>query len=224
MASSAFGSLISIESVDTQVRTPEKSKSINQGISREDFGPAINVEDVEMYPIPLSTTSSRPPGRIETADDARRGSSDENGTEQRQGPISEQVQTIWNPYKNRFRVMAACMTTLGNGMNDSAPGALIASIERLVKFVQFHIWLTSCSHYRIAYGTVSIIFLCNALGFLAAALFISPLSSRVGRAKSLMISEALLILGYTIIVTTPPFPVVCLSYVPLLSASTQFDL
>jgi hypothetical protein len=28
--------------------------------------------------------------------------------------------------------MAACLTSLANGMNDSAPGALIASLERYV--------------------------------------------------------------------------------------------
>lgn len=44
---------------------------------------------------------------------------------------SDQVQTIWSPYWNRFRVMAACMTLLANGMNDAAVGALIASIEKL---------------------------------------------------------------------------------------------
>jgi len=132
MSSSAFGSLMSIESVDAQVRARESSKVFDQDISCEDFGPAVDVEDVEMYPIPLSSNSSEPHDRVETANESRRDPSDGTGVEQKQGPISEQVQTIWNPYKNRFRVMAACMTTLGNGMNDSAPGALIASIERSV--------------------------------------------------------------------------------------------
>ena len=135
MSSSAFGSLLSIESIDVQVRAPEKSKSIDQDISCEDFGPALNVEDVEMYSIPLSSSSSVPHDRVETVNETRPVSSDGTGIEQRQGPISEQVQTIWNPYKNRYRVMTACLTTLGNGMNDSAPGALIASIERSVCFV-----------------------------------------------------------------------------------------
>ena len=44
----------------------------------------------------------------------------------------DQVQTVWNPYWNRFRVLAACLTAFANGMNDSAPGALIASIERYI--------------------------------------------------------------------------------------------
>ena len=43
---------------------------------------------------------------------------------------SSQIQTVWDPYGNRFRVLAACLTCFGNGMNDSAPGALIASIEK----------------------------------------------------------------------------------------------
>jgi len=43
---------------------------------------------------------------------------------------ADQMQTIWEPFKNRFRVLAACFTALANGMNDSANGALIESMER----------------------------------------------------------------------------------------------
>ncbi|KAH8668231.1 MFS efflux transporter [Tricladium varicosporioides] len=107
------------------------------------------------------------------------------------------MQTIWNPYKNRFRVLGCCFTGFSNGMNDSAPGALLASIER---------------DYKINYGTVSAIFVCNALGFIAAAFFVSSLTQRFGRAKALILSEALLIIGYIIIAITPPFPVVTISF------------
>jgi len=89
------------------------------------------------------------------------------------------------------------MASFGNGSNDAAPGALIASIER---------------DYDIAYGTVSIIFVCNALGFVAAAFFINTLSNKIGRAKTLLIGQILLMLGYTCIVITPPFPVVAASF------------
>jgi Na+/melibiose symporter-like transporter len=68
-----------------------------------------------------------------------------------------------------------------------------------------------CGHYHIAYGTVAIIFVCNALGFITAAFFINALSVRLGRAKTLMIAEALLLVGYITIVLTPPFPVVAAS-------------
>lgn len=43
---------------------------------------------------------------------------------------SDQIQTVWEPYKNRFRVLASCFMAFSNGMNDAAPGALIESIER----------------------------------------------------------------------------------------------
>lgn len=65
--------------------------------------------------------------------------------------------------------------------------------------------------YNIKYGTVAIIFVCNALGFIAAAFFINTLSSKLGRAKTLVIGQSLLMLGYACIVTTPPFPAVAAS-------------
>jgi hypothetical protein len=46
-------------------------------------------------------------------------------------PISavDQKQTLWNPYMNRFRVLGCCLTGFANGVNDSAPGPLLPSIE-----------------------------------------------------------------------------------------------
>jgi hypothetical protein len=211
--SSAFGALVTIESEHLPIRPPQMPKSFDQDASRERPVPALEFGDVEMLPIPISGRSSVSRDRIENVDEAQHGSSYMDRDNQRQGPISDQVQTIWYPYKNRFRVMAACLTAMANGMNDSAPGALIASLERYggIGTLKSRTELKVCRDYNIAYGTVSIIFVCNALGFVAAAFFISVLSSRIGRAKCLMISEALLILGYTAIVTTPPFPVVCAS-------------
>ncbi len=42
----------------------------------------------------------------------------------------EALQTVWQPYMNRFRLLAVCLMNFGNGLNDSAPGALIPYIER----------------------------------------------------------------------------------------------
>jgi hypothetical protein len=42
----------------------------------------------------------------------------------------DQMETIWEPYKNRYRVLAVCFTLFGNGMNDAANGALIESLEK----------------------------------------------------------------------------------------------
>jgi hypothetical protein len=47
-----------------------------------------------------------------------------------QGQSTDQIQTMWDPYWNRFRVLAAYLASFANGMNDAAPEALIASIEK----------------------------------------------------------------------------------------------
>ncbi|PQE09290.1 MFS efflux transporter protein [Rutstroemia sp. NJR-2017a BVV2] len=135
----------------------------------------------------------------------------ENTSSQSPGEGVDRIETIWEPYNNRYRVLAACFTAFGNSMNDAANGALIGSLEKYYDLCASRILLTVCSHYHINYSTVSTVFLCNALGFLAAAFFVSLLSRTLGRAKALVISEALLIVGYTIIVTTPPFAVVAAS-------------
>ena len=68
-------------------------------------------------------------------------------------------------------------------------------------------------YYNIDYNTISIIFICNALGFIAAAFFINTLATKIGRAKTIIIGQVLLMLGYTCIVITPPFPAVAASSV-----------
>jgi hypothetical protein len=42
----------------------------------------------------------------------------------------EALQSVWNPYMNRFRLLSACLMNFANGMNDSAPGALIPYMEK----------------------------------------------------------------------------------------------
>ncbi|RDW71797.1 hypothetical protein BP5796_07831 [Coleophoma crateriformis] len=122
----------------------------------------------------------------------------------------DQVQSIWKPYKNRYRVLATCLTALGNGMNDSAQGALLASLEK---------------QYSINYAVVSTIFVATALGFIIAAFFISSLSLKVGRGKALLLAEVLLAIGYGILLTTPPFAVVvCVYFVLGLGMATNLTI
>ncbi|KAI9774296.1 MAG: hypothetical protein M1840_004190 [Geoglossum simile] len=109
------------------------------------------------------------------------------------GEVVEVVQSFFSPRMNRYRVVSACLTCFGNGLNDSVPGALIP-------------------HYNIGYAIVSLIFVSNALGFLIAAPFTEALQVRLGRAKTLMISEALMLAGYLAILFTPPYPVVVASF------------
>ena len=114
------------------------------------------------------------------------------------------VQSLNSPSMNKWRFLSACLMCLGNGLNDSAPGALIPYMER---------------DYQIGYAMVSLIFVTNALGFVSAAFMTHALQSRFGRAKALMLAEAVMIAAYVMIVCTPPFPVVVVAYVVSPSSS-----
>ena len=110
------------------------------------------------------------------------------------------VPSFWYPKMNRYRVLSACLEYFGNGMNDSAPGALIPYIE---------------SWYHIGYATVSLIWITNAAGFILAAFSTDFICTRLGRAKSLMLAEAILIASYVVIVCPVPFGVVVAAYLVL---------
>jgi len=109
----------------------------------------------------------------------------------------ETMQSFWDPPENRFRVVALCLTCFAGGLNDSAPGALLAYIEK---------------NYSIGYAVVSTIFVANALGFISAAFFNNALTVRLGRSKTFAIAELILVAAYTLIVVKPPFPVIVVSF------------
>lgn len=72
--------------------------------------------------------------------------------------------------------------------------------------------MSFCRHYSIGYATVSLIFVTNAIGFLLAAFLVDALRARFGRARTLMLSTAIITSGYVMIVCSPPFPVVVVSF------------
>lgn len=76
-----------------------------------------------------NTISGDPISKTQTLE-SRSSSNHEPTSSSPPGPMVDQMQTLWEPYKNRFRVLAASLTALANGMNDSANGALIGSIEK----------------------------------------------------------------------------------------------
>ncbi|KAF2102959.1 MFS general substrate transporter [Rhizodiscina lignyota] len=110
---------------------------------------------------------------------------------------AELIQSFFHPSMNKWRVFGGCLVYCVNGLTDSAAGALIPYIEK-----DFH----------IGYAVVSTIFVSQAVGFITSAFFVDTLISRFGRAKTLIISELTLILAYVLLVCTPPFGVVVLSY------------
>ncbi|TRX89324.1 hypothetical protein FHL15_009761 [Xylaria flabelliformis] len=111
--------------------------------------------------------------------------------------VVEVLPTLTDPPMNKFRFIAVCAQTLLNGLTDSAPGALIPYIEK---------------HYHIGYAVVSLIFIGNALGFIAAAPFVDAICLRLGRAKTGCVANFLMVLGYLPFVLAAPFPVIVVGY------------
>ncbi|KAL9584869.1 MAG: hypothetical protein Q9212_001866 [Teloschistes hypoglaucus] len=109
----------------------------------------------------------------------------------------EIMQTLSNPPMNKWRLLSACMMCFGNGLNDSAPGALIPYIEKT---------------YSIGYAIVSLIFITNAVGFVSAAPSSQPLLARLGRWKTLVLAQTCMMAGFVMLVCKPPFPVVVLAF------------
>jgi Na+/melibiose symporter-like transporter len=55
------------------------------------------------------------------------------------------------------------------------------------------------------------VFVGNAVGFIVAAFFTNSTLDKLGRAKTLIMSELLLVVAYIMIVVTPPYPVVVIA-------------
>ncbi|QIW99102.1 hypothetical protein AMS68_004620 [Peltaster fructicola] len=176
---------------------PSKDVTFPTAVKTRTVGPTIEELDAIYLPeYPTSKTPSRLDSGLVTPD-----------LEASLPPTPHQhltstavVPTIWFPYMNRWRVLAACMVYLANGINDSSTGALIPYLE---------------SWYIIGYAVVSLIFVTNAVGFILAAFFADAICDRLGRAKSLMLSECIIAVGYVIIATTPPFGAVIAAYLVL---------
>lgn len=88
-------------------------ESLNQGAGRKE--PASKPHSITQTP-----TASKTPNELEMS----------GPSSPRHGPGVDIVQTFWNPYMNRFRLAAACIVSLGLGLNDSSSGALLAYIEK----------------------------------------------------------------------------------------------
>ena len=54
------------------------------------------------------------------------------GSDHGDGEAVEAVQSVWDPHMNRYRFLSACLMNFGNGLNDSAVGALIPYMEKYV--------------------------------------------------------------------------------------------
>lgn len=108
------------------------------------------------------------------------------------------------------RRVGVFFVTLANAL--SVVGALIPYMEK---------------HYNASHTIMSLVFVGNAAGFILAAFFTNMLLDRLGRAKTLIAAELVQLSAYIVLVCTPPYALVVISYVspPVVrctSNSTQF--
>lgn len=116
----------------------------------------------------------------------------------RQPDVTNVVPSFSYPSMNKWRVLSACLVYFGNGMNNSAPGALIPYVE---------------VYYNIGYAIVSLFWISNAVSFLLATFCSSVIVGRLGQPKTLMVSEACMIAGYVLTASSPPFVAVVVAYI-----------
>ncbi|KNG81796.1 MFS efflux transporter [Aspergillus nomiae NRRL 13137] len=102
--------------------------------------------------------------------------------------------------KANWQLVSACLMNFGNGMNDSAPGALIPYLEK---------------DYHIGYAIVSLIFIANAVGFILAAPLTYTIKAKVGHCRSYALSMGLVTVSYIAIVCHPPFAVIVAAFLLL---------
>jgi fucose permease len=67
-------------------------------------------------------------------------------------------------------------------------------------------------YYHLGYAVISLVFVGNAAGFIVAAFFTHTILDRLGRAKTLILSELIILSAYIMLVVTPPYPVVVVAF------------
>lgn len=132
--------------------------------------------------------------------ESNHGSGTASPTQQQARSIATTPPSVKYPYMNRWRVPATCIAFFIQGMNDSVPGALLPYMER---------------YYGISHAIMSLIFVANACGFIAAGPLCHLLNNRFGRAKVLSACTILNTLAYIALVCQPPFPVVIIAFLLL---------
>ncbi|KAH9886093.1 major facilitator superfamily domain-containing protein [Cubamyces lactineus] len=89
--------------------------------------------------------------------------------------------------------LALCWCVFCNGWNDGTTGPLLPRIQE---------------HYHVGCAVVSMLFVCNTIGFISGAFANIYLTDKFGFGKVLVAGSALQIVAYTIIGPAVPFPLI----------------
>lgn len=200
-----FQALVQIES-NSLPQAPQRA------ISRTYPAVPQRDEDIEMKPLTRPAVASPSPSGPSTPHEERdlvmsipgtpgaperRGSWANPDADVDVNNIFEVRPSLTDPPMNKYRYAACCVQTLLSGLTDSAPGALIPYMEK---------------HYNIGYAVVSLIFISNAFGFIAAAPFVDTLRVRLGRAKATFLANIIVAFGFIPLLAAAPFPAVVVGY------------
>lgn len=192
MSSRALGAFIEIEQTASHTGPSTSQQKSDQNVSG-------SPTEIELDTLQWGERINGPPTAATPGSDLNQTRDIESSNPQgpREGEVVEVAQSVNNPPMNKWRLLSACFMNLGNGLNDSAPGALIPYLEK---------------DYHIGYAVVSLIFVTNALGFISAAPCTNALESRFGRAKVYGLSLSFIGVGHVALVCKPPFPVVVVCF------------
>ncbi|KFY39962.1 hypothetical protein V494_03733 [Pseudogymnoascus sp. VKM F-4513 (FW-928)] len=181
-----FGSFIRFEEPPKLANPPATVRRDKQGIP-------IRPSEVELNDIRPSPSAPLPSARDAPPNDVERSTPPTPTT-----PTGvDLLQTFTNPPMNKYRMASSTFMNFANGVNDSAPGALIPYLE---------------AAYSVNYAVVSLIFISNALGFIVAAPLTHAIEARLGRARTHQVSLSILALAYVALLCAPPFPVIVISF------------
>ena len=200
MAHHSFGALIDIESANKTIVGPplalKKSVRAPEPIELEDYASKMRDDPIDHLASGAQTPNENNEFTVSHPPTPIRHTT---------APL---VETWSNPPGNKWRILTTCLAYFGLAMNDSAAGALIPYME---------------TNFHIGYAVVSLIFVTNAIGFLTAAFVVDLVVSKLGRQRTLILSELIMSIGFVGIVAPSPFPVVVVAFL-LIGFSTSMLL
>ncbi|TFK87362.1 MFS general substrate transporter [Polyporus arcularius HHB13444] len=99
--------------------------------------------------------------------------------------------------KRMINFMLLCFVIFMNGWNDGTTGPLLPRIQ---------------SYYGLGFASVSLIFVFNAVGYVAAAVANVYLTDRFGFGKVMLFGSVLQVAAYAMLFPPGPFPLMCVGF------------
>lgn len=140
MAQHSFVNFINVESSTRSAPNGEPSHAVptvpEKAVARTYHSVPLTPDAIELETLPREPKSYGPPESGAATPPGCQTLWTPNDLEMSRAPSPthgtgvDAMQSVWDPYMNRFRMLSVCMLTFGNGLSDSAPGALIPYIEK----------------------------------------------------------------------------------------------